>query len=49
MKNININYRKNVIEITSAFAKKASRYGSKEYEDTCKIRIKGMRRTFLLD
>ncbi len=38
MKNININYRKNVIEITSAFAKKASRYGSKEYEDMVNVR-----------
>lgn len=38
MKNININYRKNAIEITSAFAKKASRYGSKEYEDMVNVR-----------
>ena len=38
MKSININYRKNTIEITAAFAKKASRYGSKEYEDMVNIR-----------
>lgn len=39
MKSININYRKNTIEITAAFAKKASRYGSKEYEDMVNICI----------
>lgn len=38
MKSININYRKNTIEITAAFAKKASRYVSKEYEDMVNIR-----------
>ena len=31
MTNININYKKNTIEITKAFEKAASKYGSEEY------------------
>ena len=33
MTNITINYKKNTIEITKAFEKKASAYGSAEYRE----------------
>lgn len=38
MKNININYMKKAIEITAAFNKKASCYGSGEYKELMNVR-----------
>lgn len=38
MSNITINYKKNAIEITKSFEKKASIYGSAEYNHLCKAK-----------
>lgn len=38
MRNININFQKNTIEISSAFAKKASNYGSDEYIELTSVK-----------
>lgn len=38
MTNITINYKKNTIEITKAFEKKASAYNSVEYNQLCEAR-----------
>ena len=38
MTNITINYKKNTIEITKAFEKKASAYGSEAYIELCEAR-----------
>ena len=38
MANITVNYKKNTLEITKAFEKKASAYGSEAYRELCEAR-----------
>ena len=38
MTNITINYKKNTLEITKSFEKKASAYGSREYNELANVR-----------